>query len=68
MADVTRYDINMFGGLYEKEGGSYTEYANYAALRESHRELLEIVRNTYVIGITDEYSYIEAAITRAEKL
>jgi hypothetical protein len=77
MADVRRYRTqqikDMDGDLFTPfmivdEDGGYVKHTDYAALRESHRELLKIVRNTYVIGITDELSYIEAAIARAEML
>lgn len=41
---------------------------DYEKLKASHGQLLQIVRNTYLIGITNDLSYIEKIITRAEKL
>jgi hypothetical protein len=56
----------------EKEAKYIKEFTRmkdeYEKLKASHGQLLQIVRNTYLIGITNDLSYINAVITRAEKL
>lgn len=56
----------------EKEAKHSKEFAqmkdDYDKLKASHGQLLQIVRNTYLIGITNDLSYINAVIARAEKI